>query len=182
MNCCATAAAMYQAYLHAIRLIAREGLDFLLAEFPSMDGHGGYLCSKFIGDERFLLKPEIFGETETAEENIASSKEQATRLEEEYIRNSHVSSFQSRDPEKNKFGGSVIGTDPYTRLEHIVSFSGLPEKANEALSTYISLGMRCLDLKKAERIAEISDNEFIRKILEKLKERQLEIDAPEQSD
>ena len=68
----------------------------------------------------------------------------------------HVSSWQSRDPEQDKWGGAIRAGD------FVLSFSGLPELADEALMLAVALDLNLLTLEEANRIADISNNHIFR--------------------
>lgn len=67
----------------------------------------------------------------------------------------HLSSWESRDPEKNKWGGAIVAGDT------IFSFSGFPELVDEAFSLYIAWALRLLTADEVFKIARISQNRFV---------------------
>ena len=74
-----------------------------------------------------------------------------------------VSSYETRDPENDRWGGAVIMTFPRVRSVYIVSTSGLPEKADEALGllTVIRSGLGGPSLLDYCRIvAQKSDSDY----------------------
>ncbi len=66
----------------------------------------------------------------------------------------HVSSWQSRDPAASQWGGAIVAGD------YVLSFSGLPEDADEALMlfTAIRLGLIPTGGEKMSRILDASNN------------------------
>jgi hypothetical protein len=74
----------------------------------------------------------------------------------------HVSSWQSRDPDQDRWGGAILAG------MHILSFSGLPELADEALMLAVAVKLRLLSASKAMEIAQLSDNGFYRLIVDKV--------------
>ncbi len=70
----------------------------------------------------------------------------------------HLSSWQSRSPNEDRWGGAVR-TDT-----HILSFSGLPELADEALMLALALKLGLLKDRYAATIAMTSDNNDFRRL------------------
>lgn len=126
---------------------------------------GGYMTVLFPGD-RFLPPPLLVAQIgepadpEKIEKYFSFSQEKAQRL----ITNANVagqlSSWQSRDPQKNKWGGAIRAGD------YILSFSGLPELADEALMLAVAVSLKMLIPEQADWIADISDNDFYRRLIE----------------
>ncbi len=73
-----------------------------------------------------------------------------------------LSSYQSRDPENEKWGGA-IRSEPI-----IISISGFPELWDEAIGLAMAVQASSLDLSKAREIAAISGNPHFERLLEKL--------------
>jgi hypothetical protein len=69
------------------------------------------------------------------------------------------SSWESRLVEAEQFGGAIRAGS------RILSFSGLPEHGDEAITLFVALGLGLLDTKEAEKIAEASGNELIWQIV-----------------
>jgi len=101
------------------------------------------------------------------------SREKAERI----IRNlkngeSHVSSWQSRDPDRERYGGAIMVHIPAWQVGGgapsvaILTFSGLPEKADEALMIWVAYQLSWLSKEEAGLIIEESNNEIARKILD----------------
>ncbi len=94
------------------------------------------------------------------------SLEKAIRLGKNCGVNRHVSSFQSRNLSANEYGGSILVMLDPGGLEIfylILSFSGLPEKADEALCLLIASQLSLATKNWAKLlIIEASDNEIAR--------------------
>lgn len=183
MSCSVNAAARYQQYLETVRVLAKEALAAVLAELgPSVDRYGGYISTKFVRDDRFLINQELVGEVRNGKDDKYRefSHEKAQRLEMNFYQLGHLSSFQSWKPEEDQWGGSIIGMDPYMGVEHIFSFSGLPELGDEAMMLYVAVSMDYLSLEDALKIAEVSNNDVFRRIVDKkvLKEEALQEEVP----
>jgi hypothetical protein len=97
------------------------------------------------------------------------SREKAHRLYAHFLREgapSIFSSYQSRSPEENKWGGSVIfGLNNDSK---IISFSGLTEHCDEALSLSLGyyLGLEN-DEKFAKRVIDYSQNPIFEEMFHK---------------
>ena len=119
---------------------------------------GGFLC---------VLNPQI-GEivvtgligTEPDEKKREKYKllaeEKARRLA---LHPEHQSSWESRDPDKNRWGGAIRGT----RL--LFSFSGLPELWDEALMLVLAVRLKEIETAAAQAIAKKSENQFFEQLL-----------------
>jgi len=79
------------------------------------------------------------------------SQEKALRIVL-HKKDEHVSSWQSRDKHLDRWGGAVLGKGM------IVSFSGLPEDADEAVSLVVAVSCGWLTWPKADKIAITSGN------------------------
>ena len=66
----------------------------------------------------------------------------------------HLSSWQSRDPDNNKWGGAIVAGIYY------LSFSGLPELCDEAIVLITARTLGIISAHEAMRIAQISNNEL----------------------
>lgn len=71
-----------------------------------------------------------------------------------------ASSWMSRDPEKNQWGGAVR-----VHRDVIFSFSGLPEDTDEALVLVLAVRLELLTFEEAESIAKLSANEKFSRLL-----------------
>lgn len=95
------------------------------------DRKGGYLCIAN-AETGFPGAVVLIGSipTEKAEKYLSFSMEKARRLASNP---QHVSSWESRDPEQNRWGGAI-------RIDELIfSFSGLPELGDEALMLALGL-------------------------------------------
>lgn len=77
----------------------------------------------------------------------------------------HLSSWQSRNPDRNQWGGAILTKDD------IVSFSGMPELTDEVLLLVACVALRAISTRRADRIALASSNDaywdILRLILQK---------------
>ncbi len=124
---------------------------------PSPEKRGGYLSvTDYIGR---IQGPTLVGivEGDKMEKYQQFSQEKVERLQE---RNWENSSWESRCPEENKWGGAArvyYCADAYQRWI-VFSFSGLPELADEALMLAVAVRLGIMDEKDARYIAGISSN------------------------
>ena len=90
---------------------------------------GGYLCvsSAWWNIPDFIIK---LGnpDSQKIDKYIEFAQEKSHRLLQS-VSQEHVLSSQSRDPDKNKWGGAIYC--PYGKEYIILSFSGLPEAVDE---------------------------------------------------
>ena len=116
----------------------------------------GYLTILDASDGRLILQVQIgICPADKADKYCDFSLEKAKRVFE----TGDQSSWQSRDPENGKWGGGIRAND------HILSFSGMPELADEALSLTIAERMGWMTKQDAAAIASISGNNFLSDIL-----------------
>lgn len=125
---------------------------------PSPEKQGGYLA---VFDHRghlgFVCR---IGEVpdDKADKYFALAVEKGRRLISRY---DHSSSFESRDPNADQWGGAVRMNNGW-----IFSFSGLPELADEALMLISGVSIRWLthssDLSRhsAQEVAKLNNNRF----------------------
>ncbi|MEI6040504.1 MAG: hypothetical protein WCP91_04105 [Candidatus Berkelbacteria bacterium] len=125
---------------------------------------GGYFCLKVIGREELLIEPMLIGEVsdDNKDEYIELCQEKVHRLEAEFLADpQHVrSSYQSRDPENNKWGGAITGFDN-DGTGYLFGFSGLPELCDEAIMVVAVMEVGLLADDEALEIAEISGSDDI---------------------
>ena len=97
-------------------------------------------------------------------------QEKAYRLYADWLRDStSVSSWQTRDPDMNRWGGAVLfGANAGNSDRNIISFSGLTEAADEAVSLALGKNLGFANSDYLERVAEISNNAVSRELSEKL--------------
>ncbi|MCB9336296.1 MAG: hypothetical protein H6586_09110 [Flavobacteriales bacterium] len=100
---------------------------------------------------------------------LTLSQEKVERLSLHIVSDKHVSSYQSRNPDKGQWGGAIVASDYENQL--ILSFSGLPEKLDEALCLVVAGKMK---LSFDKQILELSQNPFyeqVKKIAEKMDQK-----------
>jgi hypothetical protein len=113
---------------------------------------GGYLTIRDKADGEVLLTIRI-GDFphQKAKKYFDLSLEKGERLYQ-HLAQGHVSSYQSRDEEKQRYGGAVVANG------FIVSFSGLTEKMDELAALALSEFSRWITEDQANEIARISSN------------------------
>lgn len=124
---------------------------------------GGYL-TLFNATNKQMVFSIPLGEIpkEKEEKYRTLSLEKAIRLSGK-LDDGDASSWQSRDPEKQQWGGAVSIGEGF-----ILSFSGLPELADEALVLLIAMDAtenEGLMMPVAEQIARTSDNKLFQVIM-----------------
>ena len=93
---------------------------------------------------------EVNGHMEKLNSWDTNSREKANRL----LQNKkHISSWQSRDFDNNKYGGAIK-----TPSGEIISMSGLPEYGDEACCLVLAIEIGWMQEEFAEEIVEISGN------------------------
>lgn len=149
-----------------MKLTVEEMMDEVLHYTGNLspDMEGGYFCltvpeksCRFSG--RFS-GPMLVGRPDEQEKEtyFILSQEKADRLGVNHNLLGHLSSFQSRDPVKNKWGGSIIVRDEFN-CPYILSFAGLTEHENEAVMLLVGISKGWLTEIEAIHIAKLSDNE-----------------------
>ena len=142
---------------------ARVVLDTVLEKFQPQfktkrETTGGYfiLADGLSGLPEFSM---FLGQLpdERAAEVVHYAAEKARRLAVTSLEESHHLSWQSRDPDLNRWGGAVFFHD----ADKILSFSGFPELWDEA--AMLALGVRLFDASSMDifGLARISDNPHI---------------------
>jgi hypothetical protein len=91
-----------------------------------------------------------------ADQYFTFSMEKARRLQ---ANPDHYTSFQSRDEKSDKYAGAIL-----CRVNTILSFSGLPELADEALMIFVAFKAGWIDEKEVLRLSGISQNPYVEKI------------------
>lgn len=127
---------------------------------PKPDRQGGYFTIVDRAIEQVLLVSRI-GQIKTEEANnyLLFSQEKARRL---MLSPDHISSWQSRDPKNDKWGGAI------KTPEFILSFSGLPELGDEAVMLLTAWDLNWLKSAEVLLIAEKSSNHFVKALSHKL--------------
>lgn len=120
------------------------------------DKTGGYLCVSSLvdGAVQYVAQIGTCANTDKATDYLGFCQEKARRLFRMFDAG-HISSFQSKDEAVGKYAGAIVtGT-------WIISFSGLPQLADEAL--VIELALRCglINVDQGALIASISSNKFV---------------------
>ena len=109
---------------------------------------GGHACSK-------LISTSPIGNVPPDSCSHIYAPEKADRLASHSI---HISSWQSRDLNEHKYGGAIrVGEFG----ELILSFSGLPEHADEALVLMVASDLLWTTREEVRAIVALSDNPFI---------------------
>ena len=121
-----------------------------LRENPKPYKKSGYLTIRRKSDGRVIVLFEI-GDCPQfkAKKYFELSMEKGGRL---FHHPGHVSSWQSRDPEKGRWGGAIATN------ELIVSFSGFTESLDEAAVLVFATFFGWISDKQAGKIAKISNN------------------------
>lgn len=130
---------------------------------------GGYLtiASKLAGELLLCVRTGVIPHKDDANPTYQTkgrkylhcSKEKARRLIETSHLYGHMSSWQSRNEANDEFSGAVW-CDTFA-----VSFSGLPELVDEALCLVLSLHFNWIDVKRADKIAALSNNPYFKPLL-----------------
>lgn len=130
---------------------------------PRRDKTGGVLTLALCGfSQGHLIDFEGYPK-EKVDKYFSISQEKAHRLYAHWLRNHDValSSWQTRDPAQEMWGGAVLfqNASGSPRLPYIVSFSGLAEVTDEALSLVLGYDLGFTqDRGYLARIAGISQN------------------------
>lgn len=120
------------------------------------DREGGYFCIAERTNPIVPIAIVLIGEvvsTEKREKYFNFAREKAKRLGDIPIP-AHVSSWITRDPERDKWGGGI------TTHNYYMSFSGLPELADEAAMLLAALRLGFLTKDEADGIAKKSNNQI----------------------
>lgn len=124
---------------------ALESFFYRVADLHDRDSHGGYFC---LADGATGTPLFITGIGKVHPEKIARyfnfAQEKARRLASHL---EHVSSAQSRDPEKELYAGAIRAG------RYILSFSGLPEALDEAVVLTVAVKAGLLSKLEALNIA-----------------------------
>ncbi|HEV8666248.1 MAG TPA: hypothetical protein VN665_00155 [Candidatus Paceibacterota bacterium] len=89
------------------------------------------------------------------------AEQKATRLSDHIPYARHISSWQSRNPTNNHWGGAIKAP------RHVYSFSGLPEMYDEAFMLLLATELSELKVEDAAAIAAISSNPHWRQLAER---------------
>jgi len=120
--------------------------------------HSGYFTVSKVNSLAHLIAIELGDGGLQAQDDLdrfqVNSKEKATRLISG-INEGYTTSWQTRNPNENHYGGAVIICDEYA-----FSFSGLPELHDEALMLYVAYCSGLISKSDAFKIASISENDY----------------------
>lgn len=128
-----------------------------LIEKLNVEGkNSGYLAIVDRSDGRLLLHAQVGNCLPDKHAKYCEiSLEKAMRI----YRNQDASSWMSRDPDNDKWGGAIVAG------RFILSFSGLPELADEALMLALGREMSWISIEDVMGLATVSNNEYIGKLL-----------------
>lgn len=145
--------------LDKLIFLAEQGVRLLIERCDVKQGYGYLTVLDCTGHAEILIncRVNIFQTDKEAGKYLEMSQEQAWRLCK--IQSDHTS-FQSRDPDNNKFGGAI-------KIGYIIlSFAGLPEIDNEALVIYVAYHAGIITKNEALELAiSVSHNEHLCEIL-----------------
>jgi len=129
-------------------------LNYLFLNLERRIGQdGGFLSIISSEDGRLILRRPIGTYDKLNEDKYRDfSLEKAQRLFRRLSIN-HYSSWQSRNTERDAWGGAILAKNL------IISFSGLPELHDEALSLIMAIKLDILTYSEANKIAVISGNQ-----------------------
>ncbi|HEY0908303.1 MAG TPA: hypothetical protein VGE35_03060 [Candidatus Paceibacterota bacterium] len=156
-------------YPHALKFVAAvtRALDTLASAAREQGRYpAGYFTVRSRRDNTLaLLMPFGDGVAEhTNPEKYVGWRDKALEKGDRLFNNpGHVSSWQSRDPEKKKYGGAIAVGD------YILTFSGLPEALDEALCALVALDMGIADAQTVQKIFEVSGNAEGQRFLAQIK-------------
>lgn len=105
-----------------------------ITNFHCADHVGGYFVLSDANTGTVLLSLLVGEATPSdAQTYAACAGEKADRVRAYMISAGHIFSRQSRNPEENRWGGSVVTGD------YILSFSGFPERVDEAMMVLLGI-------------------------------------------
>lgn len=124
---------------------------------------GGYFCMMCRRPPNttpeFIMRVGTIPKEEKAGKYFRLAQEKAARLRD-HLGEGHVSSWQSRNPDKDEWGGAIA-----TR-NFIFSFSGFPEEADEAIMLLAAISVLELSPEDADEIARVSANNIFRRFVD----------------
>lgn len=137
----------------------------LLPYAIEMDGRGrlgGYIC--IVNRLGVVVATILIGKVpniDDAQKYRENSQKKSLRLA---LYKDHISAWQTRNKEKEIWGGSV-----YDTFGNIFGFSGFNELVDEAFSAAVACGLNedAMPLKLQQRIASVSDNPHLIELCEK---------------
>jgi hypothetical protein len=122
---------------------------------PSPERCGGYFSASKYG----VVEQALVGIVEDEEKRKKYSKFSYEKNERLFNNSGDVSSWQSRNPETDAWGGSIRAEEGV-----LLSFSGLPELADEAIVLVIAVGLGLLEFDTASYIVSISSNIYFEEL------------------
>ncbi len=133
---------------------ARSALRYVVAHADTGGRTGGYFGLFPKGRFGRIALAEVFksiGAIKPGKRNLAKKRaqEKPRRLSRH---RDHVSSYQSRNEKRDCWGGAIAARNYY------LSFSGLPESCDEALTLIVGRTLGLLTDRQARQIAGISGN------------------------
>ncbi len=142
--------------------ILRQAIALGLTTREGDQRRGGYFCLLRYNDHQGEWASMNFkcGSVPQGSRARAFCNEKARRV----LELGATSSWMSRDPEKNQWGGAVR-----VHQDVIFSFDGLPEDTNEALVLVLAVELELLNLEEAQGIAKLSANEKFSQLLKAFK-------------
>ncbi len=137
-------------------LTLKEMLNLFPKEMEGCDG--GHITMLRIGDSGYKLSIPVRLNIHDIPEDVSKlfqegSMEKAMRLHRAAGKRKHVSSYQSRNPEKNKYGGAILAKGKW-----VISFSGITEKVDELIAIRVACRLKVMDENRMNEIFAISGN------------------------
>lgn len=135
---------------------------------PKPERKGCYIGLFYKPEARFLTVSQLgdFSEPDFARRCYGYCQEKALRLAAHI---GHISSWQSRSEEAEKYGGAITAPTYSLSLpvgkDLILSVSGLPEYGNEALVLTLGVNYHWLNIGDVDEIIAISQNELAHSLI-----------------
>lgn len=148
--------------VHTIVETTERIVKLFIENFPELATSGGLLkkggyVSIFSIETKRLEFASLIGTIVPQEKWPAysfNSEEKGTRLLVAHEELGHMTSYESRDPDNGKWGGAIVA-DAF-----ILSFSGLPEQADEAIMLIVAFELDLLSTINVRDIAKKNNNEI----------------------
>lgn len=140
-------------------LPAVEAVVAKIGEITKPEGPGGAFALMELQTGKFLIGPVVVGNPtkEKKRKYLRYCREKATRLKAMHQQRGDMLSAQSRDPDKEKYGGSICDTI------YIWSFSGLPEFGDETAMLLSAQRTGQMTWGTAASLAELSGNDILKR-------------------
>lgn len=126
---------------------------------PKPERKGGVVTYYSVEEGIEHMKVGEISDMVSAERYFSFSREKILRLK---AHPEHISSFQSRDIEKEMYAGAIRA------IRCILSLSGLPELGDEAVMLVVALDLDLIKYDEAVKIAAISKNQFFQPLYGKM--------------